>query len=151
MNPFIIGGICAGAFLYGGLRVLTRSQKRKGKPAAQAESSSAGKEHAEVVETLSEPAPTISEILVMEDEEIEARVEASESTEARTAEADPPPAEIVPDSALSDAFSGSKEKHWFLIESKDGKVRVCQAWEKTPKTIAGPFPTKEAAYKAKDS
>ena len=65
--------------------------------------------------------------------------------------AEVPPDEGLSDSALSMELSGGKEKHWFLVKSKDGKVRVCQAWERTPKTIAGPFPTKEAARRAKES
>ncbi len=47
--------------------------------------------------------------------------------------------------------TSKRKKVWFLIESKSGAVRVCEAWRKTPKTIAGPFPTKAAAQKAKQS
>lgn len=42
-----------------------------------------------------------------------------------------------------------RTKQWFLIKSKTGQVRVCQAWEPTPKTIAGPFATREEADAAK--
>ena len=45
--------------------------------------------------------------------------------------------------------TSKRKKVWFLIEAKSGAVRVCEAWRKTPKTIAGPFPTKAAAQKAK--
>jgi hypothetical protein len=40
-------------------------------------------------------------------------------------------------------------RQWFLVKSSTGQVRVCQAWEPTPKTIAGPFPTREEANAAK--
>lgn len=42
-----------------------------------------------------------------------------------------------------------RRKQWFLIKASTGAIRVCEAWERTPKTIAGPFPSKEAALKAK--
>jgi hypothetical protein len=47
--------------------------------------------------------------------------------------------------------SRSGQKHWFLVKSKTGAVRVCEAWEPTPKTIAGPFLTKEEALLAKEA
>jgi hypothetical protein len=40
-------------------------------------------------------------------------------------------------------------KEWFLLRSKTGSVRVVQAKRKTPKTVAGPFATKEEAYRAR--
>ncbi len=49
------------------------------------------------------------------------------------------------------SLSQSGQKHWFLVKSKTGAVRVCEAWEPTPKTIAGPFLTKEAALLAKEA
>lgn len=42
------------------------------------------------------------------------------------------------------------EMHWFLIKPKTGPVRVVQAKGKTPKTVAGPFPTKEDAHRARE-
>lgn len=42
-------------------------------------------------------------------------------------------------------------KQWFLVRSKKGAVMVVQALRETPKTIAGPFQTKDEAYAAKDS
>lgn len=46
--------------------------------------------------------------------------------------------------------SGAPEMAWFLIKSKTGSVRVMQAKGKTPKTVAGPYPTKEDAYRARE-
>jgi hypothetical protein len=42
-------------------------------------------------------------------------------------------------------------KQWFLVRSKKGAVMVVQALGETPKTIAGPFQTKDEAYAAKES
>jgi hypothetical protein len=42
-------------------------------------------------------------------------------------------------------------RQWFLVRSKTGAVMVVQALGETPKTIAGPFQTKEEAYAAKES
>lgn len=42
-------------------------------------------------------------------------------------------------------------KQWFLVRSKKGAVMVVQALGETPKTIAGPFQTKDEAYSAKES
>ncbi|MFH0822522.1 MAG: hypothetical protein V2B18_07200 [Pseudomonadota bacterium] len=41
-------------------------------------------------------------------------------------------------------------KPWFVIKAKDGSCRVLQAADKTPKTIAGPFATRDMAEKMKD-
>ncbi len=38
---------------------------------------------------------------------------------------------------------------WVVIKDKNGICKVIKAQEKTPKTIAGPFKTKEEAEKAK--
>lgn len=58
-----------------------------------------------------------------------------------------------PDTAGVDDSSNPLElertKQWFLVKSSTGQVRVCQAWEPTPKTIAGPFRTREEANTAK--
>ena len=67
-----------------------------------------------------------------------------------------PPAEIGPPRKPRTkprpmSATSKRKKVWFLIESKSGAVRVCEAWSKTPKTIAGPFPTKAAAQKAKQA
>lgn len=42
-------------------------------------------------------------------------------------------------------------KQWFLVRSKKGAVMVVQALGETPKTVAGPFQTKDEAYAAKES
>ncbi len=39
---------------------------------------------------------------------------------------------------------------WFVIKDVKDVCKVIQAKEKTPKTIGGPFKTKDAAEKAKD-
>lgn len=41
------------------------------------------------------------------------------------------------------------EKSWFVQKDKNGVCSVHQLKAKTDKTIAGPFPTKDAAMKAK--
>ncbi len=41
------------------------------------------------------------------------------------------------------------EKKWVVIQDAKGVCKVIQAKEKTPKTIAGPFATKDEAMKAK--
>lgn len=41
------------------------------------------------------------------------------------------------------------EKQWCVTKDKRGVCKVIQCKDKTPTTIAGPFPTKEAATKAK--
>lgn len=38
---------------------------------------------------------------------------------------------------------------WFVIQTKKGNLKLRQARTKTPKTVDGPFPTKEAAILAK--
>ena len=50
-------------------------------------------------------------------------------------------AESVPES--------ERKKQWFLIRSSSGQIRAIQAWKSTPKTIAGPFSSKEEANAAK--
>jgi hypothetical protein len=42
------------------------------------------------------------------------------------------------------------EKQWCVIKDKNGVCKVIQCKDKTPDTIAGPFPTKDAAKKAKE-
>ncbi len=42
------------------------------------------------------------------------------------------------------------EKSWFVQKDKNGVCSVHQLKAKTDKTIAGPFPTKDAAVKAKE-
>jgi len=42
------------------------------------------------------------------------------------------------------------EKQWCVTKDKKGVCKVIQCKDKTPTTIAGPFPTKEAAKKAKE-
>ncbi|MBI4965385.1 MAG: hypothetical protein HY913_19065 [Desulfomonile tiedjei] len=42
------------------------------------------------------------------------------------------------------------EKQWYVIKDKKGVCKLIQATEKTPTYLAGPFPTKEAATKAKE-
>lgn len=42
------------------------------------------------------------------------------------------------------------DKQWCVTKDKNGKCKVIQCKDKTPTTIAGPFPTKEAAVKAKE-
>ncbi len=45
--------------------------------------------------------------------------------------------------------SHAGKKMWFLVQSSTGQVRVCRALGPTPKTVAGPFTSKEAAQQAK--
>jgi hypothetical protein len=42
-------------------------------------------------------------------------------------------------------------KSWFVIKDKNGVCKVIQAKDKTPKTIGGPFTSKDAADKFKTS
>jgi len=42
------------------------------------------------------------------------------------------------------------EKQWYVIKDKKGVCKVIQAKEKTPAYLAGPFPSKDAAMKAKE-
>lgn len=41
------------------------------------------------------------------------------------------------------------DEQWFVIKDSKGRCKVIKAKAATPKTIDGPFPTKEAAQKAK--
>jgi hypothetical protein len=49
-------------------------------------------------------------------------------------------------------FAAEKKaaKQWWVIKDKKGVCKVIQAKDKTPAYLAGPFPTKEAAAKAKE-
>jgi len=65
-----------------------------------------------------------------------------------------PCAEAGIDTCVEEIDSGpppdsDRRKSWFLIRTAAGSVRVCQAWRPTPKTFAGPFPTREEACQAK--
>ena len=51
--------------------------------------------------------------------------------------------------ALGAALALAAEKSWFVQKDKNGVCSVHQLKAKTDKTIAGPFPTKDAAMKAK--
>ncbi len=42
------------------------------------------------------------------------------------------------------------EKQWFVLKDVKGRCSVRELKAATPKTIAGPYATKEAAHKAKD-
>jgi hypothetical protein len=42
------------------------------------------------------------------------------------------------------------DKQWFLIQTKEGAIKTVQALSKTPRTVAGPFPTKQEALNAKE-
>jgi hypothetical protein len=45
---------------------------------------------------------------------------------------------------------GPDEKRWFLVRSTKGYLRATLLRAKTPKAVAGPFPTKTAALRAKE-
>jgi len=84
-----------------------------------------------------------------EDEvELDAHEEQEEQAEADTSDEMLSEAAEIPDTLLSPP-KHQGTKHWFLVKSSSGQVRVCQAWEATPKTIAGPFLTRDEATKAK--
>ena len=51
--------------------------------------------------------------------------------------------------AFSAPLALAADKQWFIIKDKKGVCKVIQAAAKTPKTIAGPFKTQDAAQKAK--
>ncbi|MEJ2716106.1 MAG: hypothetical protein P8182_03060 [Deltaproteobacteria bacterium] len=51
--------------------------------------------------------------------------------------------------AFSASVALAAGKQWFIIKDKKGVCRVIEAAAKTPKTIAGPFKTKDEAQKAK--
>ena len=52
--------------------------------------------------------------------------------------------------ALTASFGLAAGKSWFIIKDKNGVCKVIEAEKKTPKTIAGPFASKDAAVKAKE-
>ncbi len=52
--------------------------------------------------------------------------------------------------ALCSGLALAAEKSWFVQKDKNGVCSVHQLKAKTDKTIAGPFPTKDAAMKAKE-
>jgi hypothetical protein len=52
--------------------------------------------------------------------------------------------------ALGSGLALAAEKSWFVQKDKNGVCSVHQLKAKTDKTIAGPFPTKDAAMKAKE-
>lgn len=51
--------------------------------------------------------------------------------------------------SLMSALAWAAAKQWVVIKDSKGVCKVIQAKGKTPKTIAGPFATKEEAQKAK--
>lgn len=150
MNPSIILGMCAGMVLYVVLRTLFGGRK------AGSAADCAGKvlpfvaKDRETSAVPSLPSPEVAEIM---DREVksDAAHKGSDEKEMVSEAPQSPPAPVKPKSSLSIAFSGAKKKQWFLIKSTTGAVKVCQAFEWTPKTIAGPFATKEEAYRAKES
>ncbi|MEJ2719485.1 MAG: hypothetical protein P8182_20530 [Deltaproteobacteria bacterium] len=62
---------------------------------------------------------------------------------------EPPAAKPKAPSRARPSPPSTADMEWFLIRAKTGSVRVVQARGKTPKTVAGPFPTKEEAHKAR--
>ncbi len=82
--------------------------------------------------------------------EREASEEPQEQTEADASGEAPADSPEISETPPSPAEHGRK-KHWFLVKSSSGQIRVCQAWEPTPKTIAGPFLTREEATRAKET
>ncbi len=66
------------------------------------------------------------------------------SAKALEAAADEVP--IVDPQLFEEAQTG---KQWFLVRSNKGYLRVTFLRAKTPKAVAGPFPTKKAALQAK--
>lgn len=77
--------------------------------------------------------------------------EAPLATEAPKAKAkERPAAKPKAPSKARPSSSGAPAMAWFVIKSKTGSVRVVQARGKTPKTVAGPYPTKEEASKARE-
>ena len=50
---------------------------------------------------------------------------------------------------LVGATAIAEDKKWFIIKGKSGVCRVISASDKTPKTIAGPYDTKEEAQQSK--
>jgi hypothetical protein len=50
---------------------------------------------------------------------------------------------------LTSVFAFAAGDSWVVIKDKNGVCKVIKAQEKTPKTIAGPFKTKEEAEMAK--
>ena len=50
---------------------------------------------------------------------------------------------------LSPLVGLAAEKQWCVVKDKKEKCRVIQCEKKTPKTVAGPFKTKDEADKAK--
>lgn len=150
MNPSIILGICAGMALYVVLRTLVGGRR------IRSASDCAGKVLPSVVKDReaavapSVPTAAVTEVPDLETVQDAGHVESDEEETAREAP-ELPATGGKPKSSLSVAFSGAKRKQWFLVKSTTGAVRVCQALERTPKTIAGPFATKEEAYRAKES
>ncbi len=82
--------------------------------------------------------------------ELEAHEEPSQRPEVEASEESVPETAEISEGSPTPA-KRERKKLWFLVKSSSGQVRVCQAWEATPKTIAGPFPTRDAATKAKAS
>lgn len=52
--------------------------------------------------------------------------------------------------ALTSGFAVAADKQWYVVKDSKQRCRVIQAKDKTPKSIAGPFATKDLAQKAKD-
>jgi hypothetical protein len=52
--------------------------------------------------------------------------------------------------AVSSGLAMAAEKQWFVIKDSRERCSVIQAKAATPKTIAGPFATKDQAQKAKE-
>ena len=78
----------------------------------------------------------------------EAKDEPEEQTKAGTSGKVFADSAGIPDAPPS-ATKAERKKQWFLVKSSSGQIRVCQAWEATPKTIAGPFSTRDEATRAK--
>ena len=59
------------------------------------------------------------------------------------------PASLKQESPPSEGVEDMKQ--WFLVRSRQGHLKLSFSRTKTPKAVAGPFPTREDALRAKES
>lgn len=150
MNPSIMLGICAGALLYGVLKALIGVWKGPSLPGCAAQVLSAGDTNGNTVLVHAEPALTLSKVRGMDDA-VDVFHELPQEGSEDDGKIEPPSEGTTHESPPSVALPEIKKKQWFVVKSHTGTMKVCQAWKKTPKAIAGPFATKDEAYQAKQS
>ena len=143
-NPILVAGVGIGVYAVGSVLKLASGKKKH--PRRTALPKVPGKEPDQNSPVTEPPKPqpglpAIREEIIAAPEPVKTKEDVAKKASA-------------PNKANRNArsrTSSPKKKSWFLIRLKTGEVRVCQAWGKTPKTIAGPFLSRAAALRAKQA